>query len=333
MTKKKLMKIGQLASQTSLPVKTIRYYSEIGLVPPTERTEAGFRLYSESDQARLELIRALRDADLDLATIRQLLSDKISASRALGLQLELIENKVRCLQRQRTLIQAALSEGESGSLAYLKRARALAHLDAAGRKQLLRTHLAKLLDGVDGHPDWQSHFLAEVSLDLPEKIDRRQFRAWLELTDLLLDQRFMRFMNDAVKDYWRHSRDGYDVDTWRSVQNSIFAEARTAASKGSAVASERCQQLVSHYVDANAVFMRQKHDSHFEAHLLSQRKAMTDPRLAQFWNLIGTMRAQPKSSMWSPYQAHIWLVKGLAWKLSNTYMGSPCDDDSAERSL
>jgi MerR family regulatory protein len=53
--------IGELGKLTGLPVKTIRYYSDIGLVPEARRTDAGYRRYDAAGLARLELVRTLRD--------------------------------------------------------------------------------------------------------------------------------------------------------------------------------------------------------------------------------------------------------------------------------
>jgi DNA-binding transcriptional MerR regulator len=63
--------IGEVARLTGVPVKTIRYYSDIGLVAAASRTDAGYRRYDEAGLARLELIHALRDLGLDLASIRR----------------------------------------------------------------------------------------------------------------------------------------------------------------------------------------------------------------------------------------------------------------------
>ncbi|HEY9655818.1 MAG TPA: MerR family DNA-binding transcriptional regulator, partial [Crinalium sp.] len=44
---KQLLKIGEVATSSGLPVKTIRYYEEIGLLTPTvERSQAGYRLFN-----------------------------------------------------------------------------------------------------------------------------------------------------------------------------------------------------------------------------------------------------------------------------------------------
>jgi DNA-binding transcriptional MerR regulator len=70
--------IGELSRRTGIPVKTIRYYSEIGLVPETGRTSAGYRRYNEAAVARLELVRTLRDLGLNLAAIRSVGDRQIS---------------------------------------------------------------------------------------------------------------------------------------------------------------------------------------------------------------------------------------------------------------
>jgi DNA-binding transcriptional MerR regulator len=48
-----LLKIGELAKQTGLSVRTLHYYDEIGLLVPSHRTEADHRLYSDADIMRL----------------------------------------------------------------------------------------------------------------------------------------------------------------------------------------------------------------------------------------------------------------------------------------
>src|SRR5262245_35813131 len=65
--------IGVLARRTGLTVKTIRYYSDIGLVPETRRTRSGYRRYDASALIRLSLVRTLRELGLDIATIRAVL--------------------------------------------------------------------------------------------------------------------------------------------------------------------------------------------------------------------------------------------------------------------
>ena len=66
--------IEQVATRTGLTKRTLRYYEEVGLLPPTGRTEGNYRRYSESDVQRLERIKELRDLlGFSLNDIRELL--------------------------------------------------------------------------------------------------------------------------------------------------------------------------------------------------------------------------------------------------------------------
>lgn len=69
----KAMKIGELAKQTGLSIRTLRYYDEIGLLVPSHRTEAEHRIYSEPDIARLQQILSLRQLGFSLAEIHDCL--------------------------------------------------------------------------------------------------------------------------------------------------------------------------------------------------------------------------------------------------------------------
>jgi DNA-binding transcriptional MerR regulator len=68
--------IGQLASRTGLPVRTIRYWSDIGAVPPAGRSPGGRRSYDAESVARLELVRTLRDLGLGLQEVRRVLAGR-----------------------------------------------------------------------------------------------------------------------------------------------------------------------------------------------------------------------------------------------------------------
>jgi DNA-binding transcriptional MerR regulator len=74
--------IGELARRTGLPVRTIRFYSDSGLVPPVDRSPAGYRYYDLDALHRLDLVRTLRDLDVDIATIHRILDREISALAA-----------------------------------------------------------------------------------------------------------------------------------------------------------------------------------------------------------------------------------------------------------
>jgi DNA-binding transcriptional MerR regulator len=67
------MQIGEVAERTGLSLRTIRYYEEIGLVRPNCRTQGGFRLYTEPDVARLNLVKRMKPLGFTLDEARDLL--------------------------------------------------------------------------------------------------------------------------------------------------------------------------------------------------------------------------------------------------------------------
>ena len=77
------MQIGEVAEKTSLSLRTIRYYEEVGLAPPSARTAGGFRLYTEGDVDRLQLIKRMKPLDFSLEEMRDLLAilDELDAGR------------------------------------------------------------------------------------------------------------------------------------------------------------------------------------------------------------------------------------------------------------
>ncbi|MEM6404178.1 MAG: MerR family transcriptional regulator, partial [Cyanobacteria bacterium P01_D01_bin.116] len=71
----KAMKIGELAKQTGLSIRTLHYYDEIGLLCPSDRNDIGHRLYSDRDIIRLQQILSLRQLGFALKEIRECLEN------------------------------------------------------------------------------------------------------------------------------------------------------------------------------------------------------------------------------------------------------------------
>jgi DNA-binding transcriptional MerR regulator len=67
------LKVGELARRTGLTVRTLHHYDAIGLVRPSLHTEAGYRLYTAGDVARLQQVISLRQLGFALEEIRDCL--------------------------------------------------------------------------------------------------------------------------------------------------------------------------------------------------------------------------------------------------------------------
>lgn len=68
------MNIGEAAKASGVSAKMIRYYEEIGLVPPALRAASGYRVYSDKDVHRLNFVRRARDLGFSVKEIGDLLS-------------------------------------------------------------------------------------------------------------------------------------------------------------------------------------------------------------------------------------------------------------------
>ncbi len=107
-----LLKVGELARRTGLTVRTLHHYDDVGLLPPSRRTEAGYRLYDRSGVERLTRILLLRRLGLSLDEIRSSLDDpRLSLARTLEIQIgrlrEEIEGSTRLLRRLEALVDRA----------------------------------------------------------------------------------------------------------------------------------------------------------------------------------------------------------------------------------
>jgi DNA-binding transcriptional MerR regulator len=125
-------RIEQVAARTGLTKRTLRYYEEIGLLPPPTRTEGGYRLYSEADIQHLQRIKRMRDLlGFSLAEIREMVEAEeereqvreawkqatepharlawLDRSTALTeRQLRLVDEKVAGLEEMRATLRARL---------------------------------------------------------------------------------------------------------------------------------------------------------------------------------------------------------------------------------
>src|SRR5579875_1754576 len=128
--------IEQVAARTGLTKRTLRYYEEIGLLPPAGRTEGNYRRYTDEDIERLERIKKLRDllgfslndiralleaddervqlkaAYQQLTTTEQKLDHLDRVDALIRRQLELVEKKLEGLEQMRSALVARLQSHE-----------------------------------------------------------------------------------------------------------------------------------------------------------------------------------------------------------------------------
>lgn len=101
------MKVGELAKQTGVSVRTLHYYDEIGLLKPSSHTEAGYRLYTAGDIARLQQIKSLQQLGFSLEEIRECLDrPDFSPYRVIQLHMERLREQMELAHRLYNRLEA-----------------------------------------------------------------------------------------------------------------------------------------------------------------------------------------------------------------------------------
>lgn len=67
------MHIGEVAARTELSLRSLRHWEEVGLLPPSGRTDGGFRLYTEEDVAKILVIRRMKPLGFSLEQMKDVL--------------------------------------------------------------------------------------------------------------------------------------------------------------------------------------------------------------------------------------------------------------------
>lgn len=94
--------VGEVSAIAHVSVRTLHHYDEIGLLRPSRRSEAGYRLYTDEDLERLQQVLLYRELDLPLDEITRLLADPgLDRLEALTVQREYVADK---LVRDRALL-------------------------------------------------------------------------------------------------------------------------------------------------------------------------------------------------------------------------------------
>jgi DNA-binding transcriptional MerR regulator len=187
--------IGRLAAVTGLPVKTIRFYSDAGLLPPSARTEAGHRRYTVTDVARLQLVRTLRDLDVPLEAIGRLLAGRRELGELLAAHVHALEARDRALHRQVGVVRAAAA---SPTAATLRRVHALSRLEAAERGRLLDRFRDRVTAGLAGGGA-VDRLRDAGTPELPDDPTPEQLDAWLELAEPAADEDFLRTTRENAR--------------------------------------------------------------------------------------------------------------------------------------
>jgi MerR family copper efflux transcriptional regulator len=112
-----LLRIGEVSAQSGLPIKTIRFYCDEGLIIASSRSEAGYRLFNQQVFDDLNLIKTLKILDTPLNQIRSLLHSRRSGfchcqdlKNSLLRKVRSLDDQIKTLQQMHASLQELLSQ-------------------------------------------------------------------------------------------------------------------------------------------------------------------------------------------------------------------------------
>jgi DNA-binding transcriptional MerR regulator len=270
-----LYSIGDLARRTGLTVKAIRFYSDRGIVPPTDRSPAGYRLYSIDAVARLDLVRTLRDLGLDLPTIRKVVDREISLPAVAAAHAEALAVQIRMLRLRRAVLTAVAKRGSTPEEMDLMHK--LARLSEDERRRLIDDFLDTAFGGLDACPEFVG-IRRSMTPELPDNPEAEQVEAWVGLAELSQDPDFRASMR-RVAEHYAAERAGRDTtgprrDTAAAVRDQVGP----ALEAGIDPASPQADPVVAAVMAQYAHVFGRPDDVDLRRRLLTQLQATNDPR-------------------------------------------------------
>lgn len=192
-----LLRVGELAKKTGLTVRTLHHYDTIGLLPPSARSQAGYRLYNRSDIARLHAIQALRQIGMQLSDIAALLAQpEQSLSTVIGSQVALLDRQIAQATELRTRLQLLEVRLENGDEPEIGNWLSTLELMATYGKYFTPAELKKIVRNWKLFESEWAVLIQETRQFMQRSVDSRSLalqplaRRWMELNKRCMDSDF-----------------------------------------------------------------------------------------------------------------------------------------------
>ncbi|MFE6050161.1 MerR family transcriptional regulator [Kitasatospora sp. NPDC056446] len=285
-----LYSIGDLARRTGLTVKTIRFYADTGLVPPTGRSAAGYRQYDLHALARLDLVRTLRDLGLDLPAIRRVLEREAPLHEVAAAHAEALEVQIRTLRLRRAVLLAVAQRGSTPE--EMRLMHKLAKLSDAERRRLVHDFIDEAFGGLDANPEFVAMMRAAMP-ELPDEPRVEQVDAWVELGELVQDPDFRAAVRKMAKQQARDREDGDRSGLHHALTDTVASTVRAALADGVAPDSPAAGPVLDRLTAAYAETFGRPDDTALRRWLLARLETAEDPRATRYWQLLATVNGWP----------------------------------------
>ncbi|GAB3418690.1 MerR family transcriptional regulator [Flindersiella endophytica] len=288
--------IGDLARRTGLSVKTIRFYSDQGLVPPTDRSPAGYRRYDTAALARLELVRTLRDLGLDLPTIRRVVERQASLVDVAAAHADALAVRIRVLRLRHAVLSVVARLGSTPE--EIERMHQLARLSEGERQELIKEFLDAAFGGLPAERGFDG-VRRTMTPELPENATPAQVEAWIELAELTRDEGFRSALRLVAEQHVAETASG-------RLQPDIVAVVRDQAGPAVAAGIDPASTEARPVVDALVTRYAPHGD---RSRLLYRLETANDHRRERYSELLAVINDWPAPEPQVP--ALDWAIRAL----------------------
>jgi DNA-binding transcriptional MerR regulator len=308
-----LLSIGALAERTGLSVRTIRFYSDEGVVPPARRTGAGFRLYGPEALVRLGLVRTLRDLGLDLATIRRVLERDVGVPEVAAAHAAALDAQIRVLKVRKAVLEAVARRGSDPQ--ELQRMHRLSTLSDDERRRIVADFLDEAFAGLDLEPGFEAR-MRSATPELPDDPTPEQVDAWIELAELVRDPGFRATVRRMSEQHAAARTageagfaDGAAGRDWQATAALVAEHGERARAAGVAPGTPEAEAVLREVLPAFAGPGDDPADPAWRAALADRLAQGTDARAERYWQLLAIVNGWPPVPATVP--AWEWVVAAL----------------------
>ncbi len=289
--------IGDLAALTGVPVRTVRFYCDEGLLE-SHRSAGGHRRFPRSAVERLDLVRRLRGLGLGLAAIAAVVREERSVAEVVAAERAALDVELAALAWRRASLAAVEEAGPA------ERAARLALLAAVQDHRAARDALVGFWNRLFLAPlprDLVSMFL-EVSVPpLPVDPTPRQVLAYAEMVALAGDRTLLGRMQARARVNLQRISDEAGLLTGIGEACHLARPLLLAGRKPEPGAA--LDRFVAAYADGQGG----RDTPRFRRELLTTATVDRDPRLRRYWSLVGEVTGEPVPVG----VAQAWLVDAL----------------------
>lgn len=282
--------IGDLARRTGLPVKTIRFYADAGIVRETGRTPAGYRVWDVGAVARLDLVRTLRELGVDLPTVRRVLAREATLAEVAAAHAEALDVQIRTLRLRRAVLGAVAARGATHQEMDLMHK--MARMSEGERKRLIEDFVDSTFGGVDANPELVE-LVRAATPDLPDDATAEQVEAWIELAELTQDPDFRASVRRMAEYQAAERAAGDTTGLHHELTELVRERVGQAIADGIDPESPAADSVIAELAARYAAVFGKPDDAALREWLWHRLEVAADPRVERYWRLLAAINRWP----------------------------------------